>query len=83
MKMEHYVTAYDSESESLLALVFDVPSVFMGRVREIAHVAPNDIDAVGSYPLSDEEAREIASLLKRPLDINNKTVFFLEPVSSE
>jgi hypothetical protein len=34
MKMEHYVTAYDSESESLLALVFDVPSVFMGRVRE-------------------------------------------------
>ena len=52
MKMEHYVIAYDVESENLLALVFDVPSVFMRRVREIAHVAPNDTEAVGSYPLT-------------------------------
>ena len=83
MRMEHYVTAYDSESEELLAFVFSVPGAFMQRVREIARVAPTDIDAIGSYPLTEEEAYKIARLLNRPLDFNSKTVFFLEPISQE
>jgi len=29
MRMEHYVTAYDSESEELLAFVFSVPGAFV------------------------------------------------------
>jgi hypothetical protein len=83
MKMDHYLTAYDSETDNFLAFLFSVPSAFMRRVREIAHVAPTDVDAVGSYPLSVDEAHAIAKLLDKQIEIDKKAVFFLEPVSSE
>jgi hypothetical protein len=83
MKMEHCVTAYDSESEELLAFVFSVPGAFMRRVREIARVAPTDLDAIGSYPLTKEEAYKIAKLLELPLEFDSKAVFFLEPIAQE
>ena len=83
MKMEHYLAAYDSETENLLEFVFSVPSALMRRVRDIAHVAPDDVEAIGSYPLSDDEAREIAKLLNKTLEFDKKAVFYLEPAPSE
>jgi len=50
--MADYLTVYDREKEDLLEFLFRVPSALMQRVREIAHVVPGDVDAVGSYPWS-------------------------------
>ncbi len=79
MKMEHYLTAYDRETDELLSFSVSVPSIHFERVKAIAHVASTDPDAIGSYALNAAQVREIAQLLDRPLPSEPRAAFFLEP----
>ena len=84
MKMEHYLTAYDSKTDALLSFLFSVPDSLLWQVKEIAKVdSKSDPEAIGSYQLSKSQAQAIAKLLNRRLELEQEAVFFLEPVASE
>lgn len=82
MKMEHYLAAYDRETDDFLSWVSSVPDTDMRRVKEIAHVASTDPDAMGSYPLSNAQAYEILKLLNRSVVLTPEMVLFLEPAAT-
>jgi len=53
------------------------------QVKKIARVKSTDPDAIGSYPLSSDQAREIAKLLDKRIELEPRASFFLEPVAPE
>ena len=55
----------------------DVPQGVLRLVKDIANVARDDPDAIGSYRLSPRQAREIASVLN--LELPQELSFSLEP----
>lgn len=83
MKMEHYLTAYDRETDELLSFSVSVPIMYLERVKAIAQVASTDPDAIGSYALDAAQVDEIARLLDRSLPTDPRAAFFLEPARME
>jgi hypothetical protein len=81
--MEHYLTAYDRETENFLSFILSIPNSYLQQVKKIALVEATDPDAIGSYPLSSSQANEIAKLLNKRVELNPRAVFFLEPAASE
>jgi len=77
--MEHYLTAYDRETDEFISFSIHVPDAILARVKEIALVASTDPDAIGSYSLDVSQVHEIAKLLDRDLPLDARAVFFLEP----
>jgi len=76
-RVVHRLTGYDRDTE-LLAIEHEIPQKDISRVKEIAGVGPDDPDAVGSYPLDQARAKQIAQLLGSRADVS-KYDFFLEP----
>lgn len=77
----HRLVGYDPVSERL-AFEHDIPRDKLPLVKRIAHVDPTDAQAAGSYPLKDDEARDIAGasgFAMPPQDLQ----FFLEPFAAE
>ena len=79
MRMKHYLTIYDRETERLLPSPFTVPREYLDQVKRIAHVKQTDPDAIGSYPLDHTQVNEIARLLQLPVKADSRKIFFLEP----
>ena len=73
----HRLVGYDPLTRKM-TYKEDVPDIRMSRVKAIAQVAPEDVDAVGSYRLTNEQARRIADAadLRMP---SRELLFFLEP----
>jgi hypothetical protein len=73
----HQLTGYDQETE-LLAVEYDVPRHFLAKVKRIAEVSEDDPEAIGSYPLRRDQAKDITELLGIDIDAD-RFDFFLEP----
>ncbi len=73
----HQLTGYDRETE-LLAVEYDVPRHLLAKVKQIAEVSEDDPEAIGSYPLRRDQAKDIAKLLGIDIDAD-RFDFFLEP----
>jgi hypothetical protein len=73
----HRLTGYDRKTE-LLAIACDIPASDFLRAKEIARVGPDDPDAIGSYPLDQDQVNNIAKLLGSTVEVSRYD-FFLEP----
>ncbi|MBK1836980.1 hypothetical protein JHL17_06105 [Azospirillum sp. YIM B02556] len=78
MRMKHQLVGYDSKTE-LLSVAVTIPAERFPMAAEIAHVPPDDTEAVGCYPLDSEQARLIAKLTGAH-SINSGLMYFMEPV---
>jgi hypothetical protein len=83
MRIEHYLAAYDQETENFLSFVTSVPAAYLPRAKEIARVKSTDPEAIGSYQLSKEQASRIAGLVGKTIESYDGAVFFLEPAKAE
>jgi hypothetical protein len=83
MKMEHYLAAYDRDTDNFLSFISAVPDAYMPRVKEIAKVVHSDPDAVGSYQLDSSQVDAILKLLDKRVRPTSKMVIFLEPVQAD
>ena len=78
MTVVHKVTGYLRKSEQL-EREFDVPANFLGRLRELAHVPPEDEEAIGCYPIMNGSVAKVSQLLGLSLN-GDLYSWFLEPV---
>ncbi len=77
MSVVHRLTGYDKKTE-WLALEYDIPASKLRHAKELAGVRHEDIDAVGSYPLSISQARSLARLVNQMINVDRYS-WFLEP----
>jgi hypothetical protein len=73
----HRLVGYDPITERV-AFQHDIADSKLGIVKRIARVSQTDPDAVGAYPLSKAELRDLAGILGIKLP-REKMDFFLEP----
>ena len=76
MRVMHRLVGYDLDTDRMKVRV-EVPLDLLAEAKRIAQVGENDPDAAWSYPLSDEQARELAALVGTGLEAG-RMVFFLE-----
>lgn len=76
----HQLVGFDRETD-LCVVEHDIEKSLMPYVKEIAHVACGDPDAIGSYPLDQDQASAIAKLIGQTTrrDLN----YGLEPHTEE
>ena len=77
MKVMHRLIGYDRLTDRMKAR-FEIPSGRLAEAKRIAGVASDDPDAAWSYPLSADQARAVAGLLRASID-PDRLEFFLEP----
>lgn len=80
MNVIHMITGYDKATERL-AYEFAVADADVPEMRDIAHVEPSDVEAVGSYPLNSETAHFIATRFNFPMAVERCDWFF-EPYAA-
>jgi hypothetical protein len=73
----HRLVGYHATTEHV-AFERVIPARTMALVKDIARVDPDDPDAVGSYPLSADQAHHIADVIGEP-PLPTNIDFFLEP----
>jgi len=73
----HRLVGYDAATERI-AFQRDIPRGKLPIVKHLARVAQTDPDAVGAYPLSTAQARDVAGILGIDLP-REHLCFFLEP----
>ena len=71
MKTEHYLAAYDRETDDFLSYIVTIPDTYLPRVKQIAHVDLTDPEAIGSYKLSSSQAHEIVRLLDKSVELTH------------
>jgi hypothetical protein len=77
MKVVHRLVGYDRHTDRVKASC-DIPPDVLAEAKRIAGVSPDDPDAAWSYPLSTNQARAIAQLIRVEID-RDRLEFFLEP----
>jgi hypothetical protein len=75
----HRLVGYDPVTDRV-AYSHDIPTEKLAFAKAVAHVAPTDPDAIGCYPLSDPEARDIAGTLN--IALPQAFRYFLEPADT-
>jgi hypothetical protein len=76
MRVVHRLVGYDRRTDRA-TVRFDVPGKLLPAAFRIAQVPGDDPDAVWSYPLCSDQARELADLIGAKLDADGAE-FFLE-----
>src|SRR6202040_1992936 len=77
MKAIHRLVGYDRGTDQM-KVRYEIPSDTLAEAKRIAGVASDDPGATWSYPLSADQARAIATLIRAPIDPDDLE-FFLEP----
>jgi hypothetical protein len=79
MTIVHQVIGYDRVTEREV-VSYDVPRACLNYVKAIAGVTSDDPDAVGSYPLTKNQALMIGRAIEQHLsDDVDRLIYFLEP----
>lgn len=73
----HRLVGYHRKTEQLSA-EYDIPAALLPVIKRIADVSQDDPDALGSYPLDGDQARNIAERIGVRVD-PSKLDYFLEP----
>ena len=76
MKVIHRLVGYDRKTDRA-KVRFDIADRLLDDARRIAKVPDDDPKAVWSYPLSADQARELAELIGAEFELG-KSDFFLE-----
>ena len=79
MKVIHRLVGYDRRTDQM-KVRYEIPSDTLAEAKRVAGVAPDDPGAAWSYPLSADQARAIAGLIRAPIDPDGLE-FFVEPFS--
>jgi hypothetical protein len=69
MNADVKLTGYDKQSD-FLSVAFTVPTDVIDAARHIAGVPETDPDVLGVYPLTAQQAAEIADKAALPLDLS-------------
>lgn len=77
MTIVHRLTGYDNQTERL-AVEHDIPASKLKHAKEVACIPYEDMDATGSYQLNTGQARDIAMLVHKRIDVDRYS-WFLEP----
>ena len=77
----HSLVGYDRLTERVAA-EFDVPDSVLLKAKRLAGVPADDADAVMCYALEPSRARNLANLLKVPID-PQRYDYFLEGFASD
>jgi hypothetical protein len=76
MTVKHCLVGYDRQTDRQ-AVRFEIDDRRMDRAKRIACVPADDPEAVWSYPLSRDQARDLAELIAAEID-PDQAEFFLE-----
>ena len=76
MKIVYRLVSYDKQTERKCG-EFAIPAANLAVVREIAGISPSD-DGLGDYPLSTDQAGDIARFLSTKIDCDAFT-YYVEP----
>ncbi len=76
MKIVYRLVSYDKQTERKTG-EFVIPDKKLAAIREIAGISPSD-DGLGDYPLSDDQANDVARLLKMRVD-GDAFTYYVEP----
>ena len=76
MSAVHRITGYSRTSESMVEQ-HTVPRRLLGLAKSLAQIPGDDPEAIWSYPLSDEQARQLAQAMQIALDTQQND-YFLE-----
>lgn len=76
MQVVHRLVGYDRKTDRV-KIRFEVPDNLLADAKRIAHVPTDDPEAAWSYPLTGDQARNLADLLGISLG-SNRAAFFLE-----
>jgi hypothetical protein len=79
MTVVHRITGYDKRRGNL-TFEHDIPQDKMRYVKDLAKVAKKDDEAIGSYELAPEQARQIARAINKMINVE-AYVWYLEPFS--
>jgi hypothetical protein len=77
----HSLVGYDRVTERV-AEEFDVPDAVLPKAKQLAGVPADDPDAVMCYPLEPSRARNLADILKAPID-TKRCDYFLEGFAAD
>ena len=77
MSVIHRMTGYDRCNERL-AYAHPLPEAAFPAAKDIAHVPATDADAIGSYPLDEHQARNLARRIGADINVDSYD-WFLEP----
>ena len=83
MTVVHQIIGYDRRTECEV-VNYDVPRAYLDFVKKLAGVESDDPDAVGSYPLTQNQAMTIIHVIGKHL-VNDfdGIIYFLEPYEDE
>jgi hypothetical protein len=80
MSVTHRLTGYDRRSEALV-FAHEIPRTKTNLARDAAGVPPQDVAAVGAYPLRPDQARRIAVAIGARIN-TERYEWFLEPTTA-
>ena len=83
--LTHSLVGYDRLTERV-AEEFDVPDAVLPRVRKLANVPDDDLDAIMCYPLDAAVAHALADILDARIDTERRDYFlegFAGPLGGE
>ncbi len=80
MTTVHRLVAYDRTTDRMVGGI-DLPSSLLTTAKALAGVPASDPEALGSYPLSAGQVRDLAGILRVvvPEEVYDLNEFFLEP----
>ena len=81
MTIAHQLVGYDIRTERL-SVAMTVPAHKFKAAAEIAGVPEEDAEAIGSYPLEEEQAERIARLIGQHV-ASRALAYFLEPLPND
>jgi hypothetical protein len=76
MTVKHRLIGYDRRTDRMKQS-FDVADQLLPAAKRIAHVPEDDPEAAWSYPLANEQVRQVADLIGAEVDPESAE-FFLE-----
>ncbi|WP_431855307.1 DUF7683 domain-containing protein [Azospirillum sp.] len=79
-RMEHRLTGYHRSTDGM-AVSYPIPRTSVWRAAAIANVPATDPEAIGSYPLDQAQADELAWLIGATLD-HAQHEHFMEPLAA-
>jgi hypothetical protein len=66
MKVIHRLVGYDRRTDQM-KVRYEIPSDTLAEAKRVVGVASDDPGAAWSYPLSPDQARAIAGLIRAPI----------------
>ena len=76
MTVVYKLVGYDRKTERATVKI-DIPAKHVNFAKEVARIAAGD-DSMADYPLDRDQARDIAGVIGKPIDVDNCD-YFLEP----